>query len=233
MVTRDDEGSPATRDRVERAALALFVARGYTATSLREIAQTVGVTVPALYYHFASKDELLRSVTEPLLTAGDHFIEHLRRLPRDGFARRALEGYYDLIVEHFPIYRLVSTDPAVRSHPEVGRRAAEQATLLLELLAGPPAPHERLVAAAAATGALRRPLRMPGIDPVRDRELIISAALGALGSEIVGERFGAATTNGATNGAAKGATTVGAVPGPMVPSKVEGRRLKAEGGRTR
>ena len=123
MVTRDDEGSPATRDRVERAALALFVARGYTATSLREIAQSVGVSVPALYYHFASKDELLRSVTEPLLRAGDGFIEHLRRLPRAGFARRALEGYYDLIVEHFPIYRLVSTDPAVRSHPVVGRRA--------------------------------------------------------------------------------------------------------------
>src|SRR3954452_22118022 len=188
MVTRDDEGSPATRDRVERAALALFVARGYTATSLREIAQSVGVSVPALYYHFASKDELLRSVTEPLLRAGDRFIEQLRRLPparvarrragpvfleqlrrlpRAGFARRALEGYYDLIVEHFPIYRLVSTDPAVRSHPEVGRRATEQATMLLDLLAGPPGGHERLVLAAAATGALRRPLRMPGIDPVR------------------------------------------------------------------
>ena len=176
MVTRDDEGSPATRDRVERAALGLFVARGYTATSLREIAQSVGVSVPALYYHFASKDELLRSVTEPLLRAGDGFIERLRRLPRAGFARRALEGYYELIVEHFPIYRLVSTDPAVRSHPEVGRRAAEQATMLLDLLAGPPGGHERLVLAAAATGALRRPLRMPGIDPVRDRELIISAA---------------------------------------------------------
>jgi len=222
MVTRDDEGSPATRDRVQRTALALFVARGYTATSLREIAQSVGVSVPALYYHFASKDELLRSVTEPLLRAGDRFIERLRRLPRAGFARRALEGYYDLIVEHFPIYRLVSTDPAVRSHPEVGRRATEQATMLLDLLAGPPGGHERLVLAAAATGALRRPLRMPGIDPVRDRELIISAALGALGSEIVGEITQGAVPTTPTgparvraSTATNGATTIGATRGPV------------------
>src|SRR3954452_10121247 len=96
MVTRDDEGSLATRDRVEQAALSLFVVRGYTATSLREIAQAVGVTVPALYYHFASKDELLRNVSEPLLTAGDSFLERLGRLPRGGFARPAPAGHRGL-----------------------------------------------------------------------------------------------------------------------------------------
>jgi AcrR family transcriptional regulator len=223
MVTRDDEGSPATRDRVEQAALALFVARGYTATSLREIAQTVGVSVPALYYHFASKDELLRSVTEPLLAAGDLFVERLRSLPRTGFARRALEGYYDLIVDHFPIYRLVSTDPAVRSHPEVGRRAADQATMLLDLLAGPPGGRDRLVRAAAATGALRRPLRLPGIDPQRDRELIISAALGALGSEVPSDAPPVGPAPGGPAGT-NGTKTTGAIPASVA---------TAEGGRTR
>jgi len=113
----------------------------------------------------------------------------------------------------------------------VGRRAAEQATMLLDLLAGPPGGHERLVLAAAATGALRRPLRMPGIDPVRDRELIISAALGALGSEIVGgitqgavptPSIGPARATGST--ATNGATTIGAARAPVA---------TAEGGRTR
>lgn len=183
----DDDGSPATRDRIEQAALSSFVSHGYAATSLREIAQVVGVTVPALYYHFASKDDLLRSVARPLLEASDEFVERLSALPRGGFARRALEGYYDLIVDHYPIYLLVSNDPAVRGHPEVGRRAAEQAAALLDLLAGPDGGHDRLVRAAAATGALRRPLRQAGIDPRQDRELIISAALGALGTEVTAE----------------------------------------------
>jgi AcrR family transcriptional regulator len=224
MVTREDEGSLATRDRVEQAALTLFVARGYTATSLREIAQTVGVTVPALYYHFASKDELLRNVTEPLLTAGDAFIARLSLLPRPGFARRALEGYYDLIVDHFPIYQLVSTDPAVRSHPEVGRRATEQAVMFLDLLAGPLGGHDRLVRAAAATGALRRPLRLAGIDPRRDRELIVSAAIGALGAEGPVEGSGVPVTAAPDTSRSNGTKPTAAATAPVG---------TAEGGRTR
>ena len=86
--------------------------------------------MPALYYHFASKDELLRNVTEPLLTAGDSFLARLARLPRGGFARRALEGYYDLIVDHFPIYRLVSTDRRCAATPRsvAGRRTRRRSS---------------------------------------------------------------------------------------------------------
>jgi AcrR family transcriptional regulator len=176
---------PATRERVTRAALQRFADGGYAATSLREIARSVGVTVPALYYHFASKEDLLSSIVRPFLSAADDFLEELASQPRAGFARRALAGYYDLIVEHLDVYRLVSSDPAVRGHAEVGQWAARQEETLLELLAGTGADHGRRVRAAAATGALRRPLRLPDIDPVRDRELIVSAALGALGTEVV------------------------------------------------
>jgi TetR/AcrR family transcriptional regulator, repressor for uid operon len=43
-------------------ALALFSERGTTAVSMRELADAAGVTVPGLYYHFASKAELIREV---------------------------------------------------------------------------------------------------------------------------------------------------------------------------
>ncbi|MEA3215189.1 MAG: hypothetical protein QOJ19_1345 [Acidimicrobiia bacterium] len=179
-----DHSTPATRDRVTQAALQLFAHGGYTATSLREIARAVGVTVPALYYHFASKEDLLRNIVQPFLTAADEFLEDLAGRPRAGFARRAFEGYYDLIVEHLDVYRLVSRDPAVRGQADVGGWAARQDERLLELLTGAGADHGRRVRAAAATGALRRPLRLDDFDPVRDRELIVSAALGALGTEV-------------------------------------------------
>ena len=51
-----------TRDRVVERALQLFSERGITGVSMRELADAAGVTVPGLYYHFASKAELVRAV---------------------------------------------------------------------------------------------------------------------------------------------------------------------------
>src|SRR5713101_7067988 len=52
----------ATRDRIVDTALRLFSERGTAAVSMRELADAAGVTVPGLYYHFASKAELIREV---------------------------------------------------------------------------------------------------------------------------------------------------------------------------
>jgi AcrR family transcriptional regulator len=59
-----------TRDRILETALDLFIERGYDKTSLREIAERVGVTKAALYYHFSSKEEIIRTLVQPLY---DHF----------------------------------------------------------------------------------------------------------------------------------------------------------------
>ncbi|KQV20556.1 MULTISPECIES: TetR family transcriptional regulator [unclassified Kitasatospora] len=59
--------SPDTRTRILRTALAEFSARGYHATSVREIAELVGVTKAAVLYHFPAKADLLAALTEPML----------------------------------------------------------------------------------------------------------------------------------------------------------------------
>jgi AcrR family transcriptional regulator len=46
----------AVRERLLAAALQLFTARGYAATTVREIVETAGVTKPSLYYYFNSKE---------------------------------------------------------------------------------------------------------------------------------------------------------------------------------
>lgn len=51
-----------TRDRIVEVALRLFSERGTSAVSVREVADGAGVTVPGLYYHFASKADLIREV---------------------------------------------------------------------------------------------------------------------------------------------------------------------------
>jgi AcrR family transcriptional regulator len=51
-----------TRDRIVDTALRLFSERGTASVSVRDLAEAAGVTVPGLYYHFASKAELIQAV---------------------------------------------------------------------------------------------------------------------------------------------------------------------------
>ena len=53
-----------TRERIQSIALELFAEQGYEKTSLREIAERLGVTKAALYYHFRSKEDIVRSFME-------------------------------------------------------------------------------------------------------------------------------------------------------------------------
>ena len=51
-----------TRERILDVALDLFTEKGFDRTSLREIAERLGVTKAALYYHFSSKDDILMAL---------------------------------------------------------------------------------------------------------------------------------------------------------------------------
>ncbi len=50
--------------RIYAAAIRLFASRGYEATTMQDIAVKVGMTAPALYYYFESKQRLLYDVIE-------------------------------------------------------------------------------------------------------------------------------------------------------------------------
>lgn len=52
------------RQRIVDVATALFTERGYADVSMQEIADAVGVTKAALYYHFRSKEELFAEVAQ-------------------------------------------------------------------------------------------------------------------------------------------------------------------------
>ena len=53
---------PSAKHRIEAAALGLFAHKGVGETSVRDIATAAGVSDGALYRHFPSKDELVRSM---------------------------------------------------------------------------------------------------------------------------------------------------------------------------
>jgi AcrR family transcriptional regulator len=55
---------PDTRDRIEQAALRLFVQKGVTDTTVRDIAHALDMSEGALYRHFESKDDLVWQLFE-------------------------------------------------------------------------------------------------------------------------------------------------------------------------
>jgi AcrR family transcriptional regulator len=74
-----------TRDRLERAALHLFVEKGVAETSVRDIARAVDITEGALYRHFTSKDELVWRAFERHYVA---FAERLQALAGEATTTR-------------------------------------------------------------------------------------------------------------------------------------------------
>ena len=51
-----------TRERILDVALDLFTDQGFDGTSMREIAERLHISKPAIYYHFASKEEILMAL---------------------------------------------------------------------------------------------------------------------------------------------------------------------------
>lgn len=87
------------RADIQRVALALFTSGGYEATSMREIAEQLGITKAALYYHFDSKDAIVRSLFEERVATLDALIEWADAQPATpDRAARIVEGWFDLVV---------------------------------------------------------------------------------------------------------------------------------------
>jgi AcrR family transcriptional regulator len=54
------------RDIIKQVALKLFAAKGYTATSINDIAQTAGISKGLMYNYFESKEEVLKTIWDGL-----------------------------------------------------------------------------------------------------------------------------------------------------------------------
>ena len=73
-----DAANPSRREQILRAAAQLFAERGSRAVGVDDVGAAVGVTGPAIYRHFASKDamlaEMLLRISERLLAGGAEVI---------------------------------------------------------------------------------------------------------------------------------------------------------------
>jgi AcrR family transcriptional regulator len=84
-----------TRDRIERAAIQLFVEKGVDATSVRDVARVVDISEGALYRHFTGKDELVWDVFER------HYVQFAGRLEALAEAETTARGKLAAMIRAF------------------------------------------------------------------------------------------------------------------------------------
>lgn len=87
-----------TRTHIQEVALELFSEQGYEKTSLREISERLGVTKAALYYHFRTKEDILRSIFQDAVAEVDELVAWGRSQPRTAEIKAELLRRYGEIL---------------------------------------------------------------------------------------------------------------------------------------
>ena len=166
-----------TKERIQAAALELFAEQGVQRTSLQQIADRLGLTKPAIYYHFASREDLVRSLVQPMIDAAEALLAAQEAAPgRD--PRALLEAYVDMSMEHRAVTRLVVSDPATLGYLDLAARVVEWRRRVIALLVGADADLAAQVRAVVAIGGLADCTVM--FPDVADADLKVAAVDAAL-----------------------------------------------------
>jgi AcrR family transcriptional regulator len=125
----------ARRQQLLAAAQEVFVAGGYHATAMDDIADRAGVSKPVLYQHFPSKLELYLALL-------DRQVDSLERQVRSALAstvdnaervNRCVAAYFEFVADPGGAFRLVF-ESDLRSEPEVRDRVERSQRLSVQAL---------------------------------------------------------------------------------------------------
>src|SRR5262245_36549659 len=105
-----------TRQRLIDVAVDLFTRHSFAGTSLQMIADEIGFTKAAIYYHFRTREELLAAVVEPIFEKLSGIIA-TAEAQRSAAARadHMLRGYAELAVANRALVSVLACDPSVTS----------------------------------------------------------------------------------------------------------------------
>jgi len=132
-----------TRRRIQEVALELFTEQGYEATSLREIAERLGVTKAALYYHFKTKEEIVGSLIDDRLALLRELVDWAQAQPRTPELRREVVRRYAAQLEnvrHSNVMRFAERNRTALRENSRGEALKAAMTSVLNVLVEPDDP---------------------------------------------------------------------------------------------
>lgn len=104
-----------TRERILTVAAGLFADKGFTATSIRDISDALGVTKAALYYHFTSKEEILHAIVDQPITAVRGVLAEPHDLTTPASRRQLVAEVIASMAECTPESVAVFKDPQIQA----------------------------------------------------------------------------------------------------------------------
>ncbi|MDG4832710.1 helix-turn-helix domain containing protein [Solwaraspora sp. WMMD1047] len=177
-----------TKARIRAVAVELFTARGFEQTSLREVADRVGITKASLYYHYPSKQALLLALVHPLVDDLRRAVELIEARPHNpDSVRAALGQFLDIVLRHRAACAMFMRDtPAVLAAIEpIWQETIGLSTRLHAWIAGPdPTDVDRIRAIAASEvlgAALSSASVLPDVEPAVLRQTLVDCAGAVLG----------------------------------------------------
>ncbi|BDU03619.1 TetR/AcrR family transcriptional regulator [Nocardia sputorum] len=186
MAVRDTPGAVAagggTKSAIRDAAVKLFGAKGFEQTSLREVADAVGITKASLYYHYASKLDLLLAIIDPIVDHMRSVVDDLDQMPHDAESiRQVLRTYLRGLIHHRDAGALVVRDTVTIINAMADRYPdlMDASQALREWLAGPDATEEAQLRACAALEVIGVALVSKELVPGADDSLVESSLLDA------------------------------------------------------
>ncbi len=186
-----------TRSRLRELALQLFAEQGYEKTSLREIAERLGVTKAALYYYFKSKEDIVRSLVEDYMAEIDGLIAWAKDQPRNPATRAEIVSrYLDIVANGTAVFRLLHQNQAavtsLAAAKERGELFRERMDALVDLLTEPGAPVADQVRAASCLMSVSfccMHYQDRVADPAELRDAVLAVALGLANAQPLTARY--------------------------------------------
>jgi len=134
-----------TRQQILETAQRLFTDLGYDATSLQMIADEMGLTKAAVYYHFRAKSDILHAAMQPGIQRLEVLLDEAAAIRgRRARIEHLVDGFVDFLVEHRHYAVMASTDPAAKRNKLDGKKVTLAQRALTVLFGEKPTGAERL-----------------------------------------------------------------------------------------
>ena len=157
-----------TRERILVAARELFLRQGAQATSIREIAERVGLTKTAVLYHFTTKAEILSALATPLFEDLEAVVAETPDPPDEAARWALIESLVDVYLKHRAVLSLALSNFHILASDVGYPRFVKAMTRANALAAGQSPDLADRVRAAQAVAALSDPVILLKDEPVEE-----------------------------------------------------------------